>query len=90
MECLSIEQKIKASQEEYKRTLYVRDRESVLVKKWNLKDHSSAIVVLSHTGEVLYSFDGQLQEKDIQELLNVIRISLAKVPDSSAKISTQK
>ena len=65
--------RLESKQEEYPRTVYVRDNQKVLVEEWGLADDSSDIVLFDRDGTVLFSVDGQLSEVQIQELLGLIR-----------------
>ncbi len=71
-----IEKKLKASQEEFPHTIYVKDKQKVLVKEWNLKDDSNDVVVFDPAGKVVYSCDGKLDKPEIQKLLSVIKENL--------------
>ena len=68
-----IQMRLESKQEEYPRTVYVRDNQKVLVEEWGLADDSSDIVLFDRDGTVLFSVDGQLTEVQIQELLGLIR-----------------
>jgi len=68
-----IQMRLESKQEEYPRTVYVRDYQKVLVEQWNLADDSSDIVLFDRDGTVLFSVDGQLSDTQIQELLGLIR-----------------
>ena len=68
-----IQMRLKSKQEEYPRTVYVRDNQKVLVEEWGLADDSSDIVLFDRDGTVLFSVDGQLSDMQIQELLGLIR-----------------
>jgi uncharacterized protein len=64
---------IEDSQEKNKETIYIKDLEKVLVKKWKLKDDSSNVIVLSKDLKVLYWFGGQLGNNDIKTMLETIK-----------------
>ena len=68
-----IQMRLESKQEEYPRTVYVRDNQKVLVEEWGLADDSSDIVLFDRDGTVLFSVDGQLSDMQIQELLGLIR-----------------
>ena len=68
-----IEKKIKKSQEEFKDTLYLKDKKSVFVKKWGLKDKSSDILVFNEKGELIFRFDGKLADSDIKALVSTVK-----------------
>ena len=67
-----IQMRLESKQEEYPRTVYVRDNQKVLVEEWGLADDSSDIVLFDRDGTVLFSVDGQLSDMQIQELLGLI------------------
>lgn len=64
---------IKSKQEKYPDTIYVKDINKSLVKNWGLKDDSNDILLLNKKGEVIFSFDGELQEKDINTLVDLAK-----------------
>lgn len=63
---------IESSQEENKKTVYVKDLEKVMVKKWGLKDDSSNVVVLDKNLKVLYWFGGKLDKEETERMLDAI------------------
>ncbi len=71
-----INKKLKIKQEEYKTTVYVKDLKKTLVEKWGLSDDSNNIILFGKDGKVLYSVDGEFTESQVQELINVIKLSL--------------
>ncbi len=73
---MAINMKLKSKQEQYPSTVYVRDYEKTLVKKWKLADDSNDIVVFDKSGTVLFSRDGQLSAEDIATMIKVIRENL--------------
>jgi len=70
---------LKGKQKKYPSTIYVRDMNKMLVEKWGLADDSNDIVVFDPSGKVIFSFDGQLGQKEIDEMLNVIDAEIAKM-----------
>jgi len=68
----AIESKLKEKQELYPDTIYVKDKKSVLVKEWGLKDDSSDILLFNKEGKLLYSFAGKLDSTEIQKVLDLI------------------
>jgi uncharacterized protein len=73
-----IDKAIKSKQEQFPKTLYVRDLNRVLVDKWKLADKSNDIVVFDKTGKVVFSVDGALSAKQKDELLAVIKEHIKK------------
>ena len=72
----TINKKLKIKQEEYKTTVYVKDLKKTLVEKWGLSDDSNNIMLFGKDGKVLYSVDGEFTQAQVQELINVITLSL--------------
>jgi hypothetical protein len=68
---------LKSKQKEYPQTLYVKDKKSVLVRAWHLQDHSSDILVFNKEGKTVFSKDGKLSQKEIEQLIMVIKQSIA-------------
>jgi uncharacterized protein len=71
-----IESVLKTKQEEYPRTLYVKDKNSVLVKEWKIDDDASNILIFSKSGELLFYKSGAMSEKDIKKALKLIEENL--------------
>ena len=69
----AIESALKKKQKEYPDTIYVKDFDKVLVKQWQLTDHSSDVLIFDREGYVIFSKDGKLTENEIEQLLRVIR-----------------
>ena len=68
----AINMKLKSKQEQYKNTLYVKDLEKTLVKKWELSDDNSDVVVFGKDGRVLYSVDGKFTDAQVKEIVKLI------------------
>ncbi len=68
--------KLKTKQENYKNTVYVKDLQKILVKKWGLKDDSSDVMVFGKNGEVLYSIDGKFSNEQVLEIIKVVKENL--------------
>ncbi len=68
----AISMKLKSKQEQYKSTVYVKDFEKTLVKKWGLSDDNSDVVVFGKDGRVLYSVDGKFTDAQIKEIVKVV------------------
>ena len=65
--------KILASkQKEFKDTIYVKDKTGVLVKKWNLADNNSDVLVFDKDGALLFYKAGALNESDMKEVFELI------------------
>jgi len=68
----AINMKLKSKQEQYKSTVYVKDLEKTLVKKWGLSDDNSDVVVFGKDGRVLYSVDGKFTDPQVKEIVKVV------------------
>ena len=68
----AINMKLKSKQEQYKSTVYVKDLEKTLVKKWGLSDDNSNVVVFGKDGRVLYSVDGKFTDAQVKEIVKVV------------------
>ena len=70
---VAIEALLKHKQEEFKRTIYVRDRAKVLVKKWSLADDNSDILLFDKSGKLIYKKFGKLSNSEIKKLIALIK-----------------
>ena len=68
-----IASKLEESQKKHPRTIYVKDKEKVLVKKWNAGDDTYMIALLDETGKVLFAQDGKLNQQDIDRLIHTLK-----------------
>ena len=68
----AINMKLKSKQEQYKSTVYVKDLEKTLVKKWGLSNDNSDVVVFGKDGSVLYSVDGKFTDAQVKEIVKVV------------------
>jgi len=64
--------KLKSKQEKHKSTVYVKDLEKILVKKWGLSDDNSNVVLFSKDGKVLYSVDGKFTDAQVKEIVKTV------------------
>jgi len=71
-----IEKVLKTKQEEFPKTLYVKDRNSVLVKEWGLEDDASNILIFDKTGKLLFYKSGKMQEEDMKKSFKIIEANL--------------
>ena len=67
---------LKSKQKDYPDSIYIMDRQKVLVKKWGLKDYNYHVLTFGKDGKLLYSKAGALSDRDIQELKRIIRSNL--------------
>ena len=68
----AINMKLKSKQEQYKSTVYVKDLDKTLVKKWGLSDDNSDVVVFGEDGRVLFSVDGKFTDAQVKEIVKVV------------------
>ena len=67
----AINMKLKSKQEKHKETVYVKDLDKTLVKKWGLSDDNSDVIVFGRDGRVLYSVDGKFSDAQVKEIVKV-------------------
>lgn len=67
---------LKRKQKEFPRTIYVKDKRSVLVKEWGLKDNASDILIFSKSGKLLFYKAGKMSEDDIKKAISIIESNL--------------
>jgi len=67
-----IEKILKSKQEEFVHTIYVKDKNSVLVNEWGLADNNSDIIIFSKEGKVLFYKEGKMSEDDTKIALKII------------------
>lgn len=68
----AINMKLKSKQEKHKETVYVKDLDKTLVKKWGLSDDNSDVIVFGKDGRVLYSVDGKFSDVQVKEIVKVV------------------
>ena len=68
----AINMKLKSKQEKHKSTVYVKDLDKALVKKWGLSDDNSDVVVFGKDGRVLFSVDGKFTDAQVKEIVKVV------------------
>lgn len=67
-----LESILESKQKEFPSTIYVKDKNSILVDKWKLKDNSSEVLILSEDSKVLFYKSGKLDKKDIVKAIKII------------------
>ena len=72
----AINMKLKSKQEKHKETVYVKDLDKTLVKKWGLSDDNSDVIVFGKDGRVLYSVDGKFTDAQVKEIIKLIWVNL--------------
>ncbi len=68
----AIEAILKGKQKEFSKTVYVKDKDKILVKAWNLGDDASNIVIFAKDGRVLFYKSGKMSEDDTQKAFQLI------------------
>ena len=68
----AINMKLKSKQEKHKETVYVKDLDKTLVKKWGLSDDNSDVIVFGKDGRVLYSVNGKFTDAQVKEIVKVV------------------
>ena len=68
----AINMKLKSKQEKHKETVYVKDLDKTLVKKWGLSDDNSDVIVFGKDGRVLYSVDGKFTDAQVKDIVKVV------------------
>ncbi len=71
-----IEKILKSKQEEFPKTTYVKDKASVLVKEWDLKDDASNVLIFDKNGKLLFYKSGKLDKADTQKAFSLIEANL--------------
>jgi len=71
-----IEKILASKQKEFKDTIYVKDKKSVLVKKWDLADDNSDIVIFDKDGVVVFYKAGKMSQEDMQKAFMIIEQNL--------------
>ncbi len=67
-----LESLLKKKQKQFPDTVYVKDRQKVLVKKWQLADDNSDIIIFDKAGRVIYKKFGKLSKAEITKVLELI------------------
>lgn len=67
-----IEKILQSKQEEFPDTIYIKDKNSVLVNEWEIADDASNILIFSKDGTLLFYKSGAMDEKDIKNSFTII------------------
>jgi predicted transcriptional regulator len=68
-----IEALLKSKQKEFPDTIYVKDKNKILVKAWGVGDDTSNIIIFNKDGQVLFYKSGKMSDKDIKESFKIIK-----------------
>jgi len=71
-----IEKLLASKQKEFPKTIYVKDKKSVLVKAWDVADDASDIIIVDKTGKVVFYKAGKMDAADIQKACSIIEQGL--------------
>jgi len=69
----AIESVLEEKQIEFPDTIYVKDKNSVLVKEWEIADDASNILIFSKSGTLLFYKSGAMSEEDINKAMRIIQ-----------------
>jgi predicted transcriptional regulator len=72
----AIEMLLEKKQKEFTRTIYVKDKKKVLVKKWALADDNSDIMIFNKKGELIYKKFGKLSKSEMTKVIALIKQNL--------------
>jgi predicted transcriptional regulator len=72
----AIESALKSKQEQFPNTLYLKDFDKVLVKKWKMKDDSSNVLLFSKAGKLVYRISGKATADQLKELIKLTKENL--------------
>ena len=68
-----IESFLSVKQEKFPQNIYLKDKNSLLVKKWKIADNSSDILIFSKRGKLLFYKAGKLSTKEIEQIVQMIK-----------------
>ena len=71
-----IESLLKSKQEEFPDTIYVKDKNKVLVKAWEVGDDTSNIIIFDKNGKVIFYKSGKMEDADITKSFALIKENL--------------
>jgi len=71
-----IESILESKQKEFPKTIYVKDKASVLVNEWELEDDASNILIFDKSGKLLFYKSGAMNEADMQTSFRLIEENL--------------
>jgi predicted transcriptional regulator len=59
-------------QKKYPHTVYVKDKNKVLVKEWAIADDASNVLIFSKDGKLRFEKSGKMTEEEIQNAIKII------------------
>jgi len=72
----AIEKKLKSQQEKFPNITYVKDKNKLLVDKWDLADDSVNILLFDKEGKLIYQQDGKISNDEQKKLFQIIEEKL--------------
>ncbi len=67
-----VKRKLKKNKQQFPHASFVLDETGTLFKQWQLKNKSSAIILVDATGMVIFAKEGELQADEIEQVLALI------------------
>ncbi|MCA0447779.1 MAG: YtfJ family protein [Bacteroidetes bacterium] len=67
---------IDGKQKDFPHTIYVMDKDKILVKKWGLADDNYHVITFDKTGKVIFQKAGKLTDSDVKKLIEAIKTNL--------------
>jgi len=64
---------LNSKQEQFPRTVYLKDQAKVLVQAWGLADNASSLLAIGPDGRLLFHKSGKLSDADLARLIRTIR-----------------
>ena len=71
-----IEKILKSKQEKFPHTIYVKDKEKVLVNAWDIGDDASNILIFSKDSKLLFYKSGKMEEDDMKKAFSLIEANI--------------
>ena len=71
-----IEKVLKGKQEEFPNTIYVKDKNSILVNEWSIADDASNILIFAKDGRLLFYKSGAMSDEDMRKAFEIIESHL--------------
>jgi len=68
-----IEKILQGKQEEFPNTIYVKDKNSIVVTEWKVADNASDILIFDKKGKLLFYKSGKMSDEDMSEAFKLIK-----------------
>ncbi|NDA14821.1 MAG: hypothetical protein EBZ14_06175 [Gammaproteobacteria bacterium] len=69
---------LKKKQEKFPNTVYVRDKQKVLVERWGLTDNTYHVLAFGRDEQLLFSHGGALSDEQVEQLLQRVDAEIAR------------